>query len=98
MNFFEWITKLTHPAKKHGWIETVAVFTGKAEQAAVGKLGHYKDADYLEYQIRYDVNGKERFGWYVFHPVPDPLPEEIKGQELRIRYCRRKPWIFECCL
>jgi hypothetical protein len=95
MSIFELFLKLNHPSKKAGWIETRAVFTGKVEKAAVGKPGHYHEADYYEYEIKYSADDEERMGWYVFHPSPEPDPEDIKGTCIRIRYNRKKPWSFE---
>ena len=95
MSLFERILKITHPAKKSGWIETKAIFTGKYENAALGKPGHYTTADYSEYQIRFHTAEGERYGWYVFHPLPDPDPEKIKNTSIRIRYKEKKPWEFE---
>ena len=95
MNIFEFFSKLTHPSSKRGWIETQAVFTGRFEKAAKGKAGRYIEADYNEYQIKYLSSEKERYQWYIFYPLNDPDPEDIKGQELRIRYNKRKPWLFE---
>ena len=93
MNIFEFFLKMNHPSEKEGWIETTAVFTGKAEKAAVGKPGHYKVAAYNEYEIIYRTNDKERGGWYTFNPLPDS--DDIKGTSIRIRYNSKKPWIFE---
>ena len=95
MNFFEWILRITHPLKKPGWTETEACFTGKCEKAARGTAGHWFPADYNEYQIRYYTAEGERFGWYVFHPLPDPDPGSIKDTSVRIRYREEKPWEFE---
>ena len=95
MNVFELFTKLNHPTEEMGWIKTTAVFTGRTERAAIGTPGQYKNADYLEYEIRYFVSGEERRGWYAFHPLDDPDPDEIKGSELQIRYNGKKPWLFE---
>ena len=53
MNLFEIFSNITHPAKKNGWIETVAFFTGKYEKAAFGRHGCYGSAGYNEYQVRY---------------------------------------------
>ena len=95
MSIFEFFLKLNHPSKKAGWIETMAVFTGKVEKAAVGKPGHYHEADYNEYEIKYFTDSEERKGWYVFHPSPEPDPEDIKGTSIIIRYNRKKPWLFD---
>ena len=37
----------------------------------------------------------KRIGWYLFYPGDDPDPEEIKDTSMRIRYMKRRPWIFE---
>ena len=95
MGIFEFFLKLNHPSRKTGWIETNAIFTGKMEKAAVGKPGHYKTVNYNEYEVKYLTGNGERKGWYVFHPAPDPEPEDIKGTNLRIRYNCKKPWLFE---
>ncbi len=95
MGLFRFISNIRHPDRGKGWQDTIAYFTGKAEKAVVGKAGRYKYVDYNEYQIKYYVDGKERTGWYIFYPVPDPAPEEIQGKELKIRYNVRKPWIYE---
>ena len=95
MNLFEFFVKLTHPEKRNGWVETTAYFTGKVEKAAMGKTGRYHPADYNEYQIKYYAEDKERLGWYIFYPVPNPDPEQLEGTSIRIRYKKSKPWIFE---
>jgi hypothetical protein len=95
MNLFEIFSNITHPAKKNGWIETVAFFTGKYEKAAFGRHGCYGSAGYNEYQVRYYTAEGERMGWYAFFPVPDPDPEDIIYTSIRIRYKERKPWVFE---
>ena len=95
MNLYEFFTHLTHPERGKGWEETTAYFTGKVERAAAGKPGRYKYKDYNEYEIRYYAGSTERRGWYTFYPVLDPEPEEIQGKEVRIRYSRIKPWIYE---
>lgn len=95
MSIFEFFSRITHPADKTGWIETEATFTGKSERAAKGRPGHYSPADYNEYQVRYLTAEGERFGWYVFHPLPDPEPDSVKGISIRIRYKENRPWEFE---
>ena len=52
-------------------------------------------APLLKYEIKYYTNDEERTGWYVFHPLDDPDPNDIAGQELHIRYNKNKPWLFE---
>lgn len=95
MSLFDFLLKFNHPTKRPGWIETTATFTGIIEKAAIGKPGHYNEADYNEYEIKYFTDDEERKGWYVFHPSPDPNPDDIKGTNLRIRYNCKKPWLFE---
>ena len=95
MNLFEFFVKRNHPGTGKGWVETIAVFTGNAHKAAVGKVGHYKTVDYNEYEIRYVTSEGERTAWYTFHPLEDPDPDELKGSEIKIRYNERKPWKFD---
>ena len=95
MNLFSFLSKLNHPSEKDGWCEVTAYFTGKCEKAAVGKPGRYKEADYNEYEIRYMTEKGEKHGWYTFYPLEDPDPETIKDTEVRILYCKRKPWMFK---
>ena len=95
MNLFEAIFRITHHRSPHTWAETVATFTGKSEAATVRtRLGPIK-ADYNAFEIVYDVNGQRKHGWYSFHPLPDPDKEELKGSTMRIRFMKRKPYIFE---
>ena len=95
MNLFEFFVNLNHRKHDKGWCETKAVFTGNREKAALrGKAG-YKIADYYSYEIKYIANGEERRGFYAFYPLPDPDVEEIKDTEMRIRYKKKKPYIFE---
>ena len=51
MSVFDFFINLNHPFQRDDWIEATAVFTGSVERAAVGKPGHYKEADYNEYEI-----------------------------------------------
>ena len=95
MNLFKLIFRVTHYRNPTMWIETDGVFTGKSEAAIIRtRLGPRK-ADYTAYEIVYDAAGKRLRGWYSFHPLPDPDPEELKGNKIRIRYRKRKPYIFE---
>ena len=102
MNFFSVISKITHPDKRTGWVETIAYFTGEVRKPERGRGGLYpittniaSTDGFLEYGIRYYVGDKERIGWYIFYPGPDPDPQEIKDQSVKIRYMKRRPWIFE---
>ena len=95
MNLFNIAFRITHLRNPYAWEETVATFTGKSEAATVRtRLGPNK-ADYNAYEIVYDANGKKMHGWYSFHPLPDPEAGELKGSEIRIRFKKRKPYIFE---
>lgn len=96
MNLFEIFVNFRNRKDNSKWAVTTATFTGKYHMAAKhhSKAGYYT-AEYGEYEIRYEANGELRKGWYTFYPVPDPLPEEIKGQKMMIRYHKKKPYIFE---
>ncbi|MBQ1310493.1 MAG: hypothetical protein IIY55_01495 [Blautia sp.] len=95
MNLFALVFRLTHHRNPHAWTETMASFTGKSEAAVVRTRMGPRRADYKAYEIVYHAGGELRHGWYSFHPLPDPDPEEIRGKEIRIRYRKRKPFIFE---
>ncbi len=102
MNFFGFITKITHPENRNGWVETTAYFTGESRKPERGRGGYYPvdinvaaTDGFLEYGIRYYVGDKERIGWYIFYPAPDPDPNEIKDTPVKIRYMKKRPWIFE---
>jgi len=100
MNVFEFFVKMTHPKKKPGWVETTAYFTGEVRRY-VPSFRHIKAATYHvtaeeslnEYAIKYNVNDRQRTGWYVYYPQVDP--EDIKGQQIRIRYKKSRPWEIE---
>ncbi len=105
MNIFEFFSKLTHPDKRKGWVETTAYFTGdrrKTGSDRISRRAHYpkmlnvtSDKDFFEYAVKYYVEDIERTGWYLFYPAPDPDAEEIKGEKMKIRYMKKRPWIFE---
>ena len=102
MNIYEFFTRLTHPMKRIGWIETTAYFTGEYRIPHRGRGGYYPKMintlstnEFHEYGVKYYVDDKERIGWYLFYPGEDPDPEEIKGTSMRIRYMKRRPWISE---
>lgn len=101
MNIFEFFLKLTHPPKRFGWVVTTAHFTGAARTPKRARGGYYPlmkitpSADFREYEIRYFVGDRQRTGWYIFYPGPDPEPDELPGMTIKIRYKRSRPWIFE---
>ena len=101
VNLFGLFVRLTHPAKRFGWKETMAYFTGDARIPHRARGGHYplmtitSPVEAKEYAIRYYVDDQVRTGWYLFYPGPDPDPEDIKGMTLKIRYKKSRPWIFE---
>ena len=101
MNLYEFFLKLNHPAKRSGWEETTAYFTGERRVVPRGRgrratVMTVTDVScFHEYKIRYYTRDEERTGWYLFYPGPEPDPEEIKGLPMKIRYKRSKPWIFE---
>ena len=99
MNIFSFFVRLTHPRKRWGWVGTTAHFTGHVREAM--RRGRPRasrtdiPAGFQEYEIVYYAGDTRRTGWYRFYPAPDPEPDEIRGQEIRIRYQRRRPWNFE---
>ena len=101
MNLFGLFVRLTHPAKRFGWKETTAYFTGDTRIPHRARGGYYplmtvtSPVEAKEYAIRYYVDDQVRTGWYLFYPGPDPDPENIKGMALKIRYKKSRPWIFE---
>ncbi len=103
MNVFEFFTKINHPEKKARWVETTAYFTGERRLYHKGRgRGDSHKALYItsatevyEYAVKYYVEDKERIGWYIFCPVPDPEPEDIAGTSMRIRYKKSRPYLFE---
>lgn len=106
MNLFELFGKITHPSTRRGWVETTAHFTGEANHvynSRINSRAHYPkltnvppSSEINEYAIKYFAEDKERIGWYLFYPGPEPDPEEIKGTSIKIRYMKKRPWIFEC--
>lgn len=94
MNFFEFFVNLQNRGKK-SWIETTATFTGKRNKAASRTKVGFAELDYYEYEIIYKVGDKEKRGFYSFYPLPDPEVEEIKGKTIRIKYNKKKPYLFE---
>lgn len=94
MNLFEFFLKLNGNSTKT-WIETTATFTGRRNKAASRTKVGYCELDYYEYEVTYLVGDKEKRGFYSFYPLPDPETEEIKGKTMRIKYNKKKPYIFE---
>ena len=94
MNMFEFFLKLRNDSTK-SWIETTATFTGKRNKAAGRTKVGYCELDYYEYEITYFVGDTKKSGYYSFYPLPDPEIEDIKGKTVRIKYNKKKPYIFE---
>lgn len=94
MNLFEFFVKL-HNGSTKSWIETTATFTGKRNKAANRTKVGYREEDYYEYEITYFVGDRKKSGYYSFYPLPDPEIEEIEGETMRIKYNKRKPYLFE---
>ena len=95
MNLFERFFRITHYRDPRKWIETEGIFTGKSETAVVRTRVGPRKANYRAYEVAYYANGNRLHGWYTFHPLPDPEPKELAGKKIRIRYKKRKPYIFE---
>ena len=95
MNLFEILSNFTHKTNRSLWIETTAKFTGKINKAAKRTKSGYVEYEHNEYEIVYEVEGKQRRAWYTFYPVPDPDVEEVKDTGIRIMYNRRKPYIVK---
>lgn len=94
MNLLELFLKLRTDRTK-SWIETTATFTGRRNKAAARTKTGYHELDHYEYELTYWVDDKEESGFYSFYPLPDPDVEEIKGKTMRIKYNRKKPFMFE---
>ena len=94
MNLFEFFVKLNNSGTK-SWIETTATFTGRRNKAASRTKVGYGELDYYEYEITYLVGDKERRGYYSFYPLQDPPAEKIQGKTMKIKYNKRKPYLFE---
>ena len=95
MNLFEFFFKITHYRNIHAWDETVATFTGKSEAATVRTRFGPRKTDFNAYEIVYYANGQRKHGWYSFSPLPGPDAEELRGTKMKIRFMKRKPYIFE---
>jgi len=95
MNFFSMLVNWNSSVKRKKWIETSGTFTGKKERAATRTKIGFKEQDYFEYELRFYVDDMEKCVWYSFYPLPDPDEELLAGMEVRIRYNRRKPYLFE---
>ena len=95
MNLFEFFVNLNHRSHAGSWVEATAVFTGKRNQVSVRSKSGYHTQEYYEYEILYRTEEKEQRAWYTFYPLPDPEVDAVQGEKIRIRYNRRKPYIFE---
>lgn len=94
MNFFEICYNITHRKKDKGYQKTTAFFTGRVEKTVKYSRKKAFNEEYNRYEIKYYVDGKEKYGWYSFYPLPDPEVEEL--EEIEIKYNIKKPYIFEC--
>lgn len=94
MNLFEFFLKLRSKGTD-SWVETTAAFTGRRNKAAHRTKAGCRELDYYEYEIIYFVGDKEKRGFYSFYPLPDPEAEAVKGKTIRIKYNKKKPYIFE---
>ena len=95
MNLLDFFVYLTHHQSSENWEETTAVFTGKFEQAVRFTKYGTKQQIYNRYEIVYIAGDKECRSWYSFYPVPDPDARTLEGSPMRIRYYKRKPYLFE---
>ncbi len=95
MNLLDFFVNLTHHQSRENWEETTAVFTGKFEQAVTFTKYGTKQQSYYRYEIVYIAGDKECRSWYSFYPVPDPDARTLEGSPMRIRYNKRKPYLFE---
>ena len=95
MNLLDFFVNLTHHQSSENWEETTAVFTGKFEQAVTFTKYGTKQQSYNRYEIVYIAGDKECRSWYSFYPVSDPDARTLEGSPMRIRYNKRKPYLFE---
>ncbi|MBQ8667983.1 MAG: hypothetical protein IJ526_14170 [Lachnospiraceae bacterium] len=98
MNLFELFYKMTHMYIPALWEETTATFTGKTRKATVKAARRIIEADYNAYEIVYYAGDEKIHSWHVFHPLPDPDPNDLLQSTLRIRYKKRKPTVFKVIL
>lgn len=94
MSLFGMFTKMNN-SRTESWIETTATFTGVRNKAATRTKTGYREQDYYEYEINYMAGDEEKKGFYTFYPLPDPETEEIQGTTMKIRYNKRKPYVWE---
>ncbi len=98
MGLFEWMLKIKNRREYKSdpnWVEANAVFTGNREQAVKQCRNHLYVEKYYAYEIIYNTDEGEKHGWYSFHPLPDPEADEIQGETIKIRYKKKKPYLFE---
>ena len=93
MSLFGFFVNLRNKSTE-SWIETTATFTGKRNKVASKTKVGFRELDYYEYEITYNDGEKLRRGFYMFYPVIDPDSEEIKGETIRIKYNKKKPYHF----
>ena len=95
MNLFEIFFNMTHKRSSIIWAETDAVFTGKVVKALLHSRSGFYEASYNAFEIKYYAGDKLIYASYPFHPLPDPDPDELRGQKLHIRYRKLRPHVFE---
>lgn len=95
MDIFDIIFRLAHPKNRPGYAEATAYFTGDVRRATAGVRAHFKPRDYNEYMVRFFTDDGEKTAWCAFYPLEDPAPESVKGQSIRIRYQKSRPWNIE---
>lgn len=95
MNPMDFFVNLTNHKNSSQWIEAIATFTGLCEKAVTYTKYGTKQQDYNRYEVVYMTGDKQCHSWYSFYPIPDPDAESLKGTTMRIRYNKRRPFIFE---
>ena len=93
MNLFEFFLKSRNRSTE-SWVEATATFTGKRNRAARKAKTGFHELEYYEYEITYLAKNKERRAFYTFYPLPDPTIEEIEGKTMKIKYNKKKPYMY----
>ena len=95
MDIFDHIMNLSNPKERPGWVNTTGTYTGNVRKGLTGRAGNYGHNNINEYEYRYYAEDEERFGYQRWYPLPDPDPEELKGQTVNVRYNKKKPYMVE---